>query len=83
MQKKDAQNFLLAGNIQRVIVRAPFGRYDSWTVEFVGNIGNANPILETARKQNREFATLDSAARALQQCYVTQFEVIQDLHPDG
>ena len=68
------------GALERAEVRAPFMKFEGWTVEFFlenGKLPNCSTLLETALGKTREFKTLDAAARALEQIGFKQFTVIQ------
>lgn len=66
------------GLLTSATIRAPFLDHDGWTVEVTGQIGNASPVLHTARGQVRKFKTLDAAAVACREIGFRQFSVIVD-----
>ena len=83
-----AKDYFRLDLINDVLVKAPCRERAEngagWTVEFSGNIGNADPILRVARKgadgrhAAKEFAKLDSVAKELASIGIEQFRVIQD-----
>lgn len=78
MEIAKAQELFLMGNLDVLLVRCPDLLNNGWTIEIRGNIGRLNPIIETARKQNRCFKTLDAAAKAARNIGFKQFEVVMN-----
>ena len=61
MEIATAKEYFHLGLLSGARVRAPFVLHAGWTVEFSGTLGNADPLLRTARRAVREFASADSA----------------------
>lgn len=73
-----AKEWFQLGVIKMAHVRAPFGRFEGWTIELAPNVPNAEMQLETARGEIREFVTLDAAAKAVREIGIKTFDVITD-----
>lgn len=78
MRINKAKEYFHLGLMESAEVRAPFMKFEGWTIEFYGRFGSASALLETAVGEVREFASIDTAAKALAQIGFTRFTVIQD-----
>jgi hypothetical protein len=78
MEIAKAQELFSLGNLDVLLVHCPDLFNNGWTLEIRGNIGRLNPIVETARKHNRCFKTLDAAAKAANTIGFKNFEVLMN-----
>lgn len=78
MDISKAREYFQLDLIRDALVRAPSVLHNGWTIELSGNLGNASPIIHTARGEVREFKTLDAAAKAVRDIGLKQFNVITD-----
>lgn len=78
MEVSRAKEYFSLGLITGILVRAPSVLHAGWTIELSGNLGNAVPVIRTARKEVREFKTLDAAAKVVREIGAQQFSVIAD-----
>lgn len=78
MNLSTARDYFALGVLESCEIRQTFGPFDGWTVEFFGKLGNARPLLETARGDIRQFKTLDAAAAAAREVGFVRFAVLLD-----
>lgn len=77
MQIAWLRSFLADGLIDEVVVRSPgFCGHVGWTVECRGRFGNADPLLRSARREVREFKSLDTVSRSLAAWGCRDFRVL-------
>lgn len=78
MEIARAKEYFDLGLLTGALVRAPSVLHDGWTIELSGNLGNADPVVRTARRQVRQFSTIDAAAKSVRSIGFSEFRVITD-----